>query len=409
MKLIRILHHLFQDIEYIYLCEFFKLCGVYVQEYIIEEEIAILKFRDYSCSIYVMGEDEEESEIPDDYVPFPAFPGGMLPDKRTRESYVNRTIRQILQLGEGDNLLIKLYRIYDRYNLMYCNYDLRYFYKSIKGDLTGFLTKYTKAVEEVLELPMNRNSSFALFFRVNCARKANEIRNFLGMVRVYSSKEMIFDLLEYAKEHPECRNAYVLAGVIAERDAEISGNAILYYSKGLESDWDYDSDIYYRMGRFYEKNRKNYPQALEYYKSSRSVDPTNYRAAYKEAFLNELKKNYDYSFDIYLKIGEQLEQKRKKNYIQPIEMEYLLKCYVRMNRILRITQNRLFAARKIMGMVGDPVKDLKEDLFIKCFYKNKADRAKRIDATCARLPLPLFAEEISALNKLLRKYDYSEV
>lgn len=135
----------------------------------------------------------------------------------------------------------------------------------------------------------------------------------------------------------------LLAGKISLLIFPERKNAVSYYKDVLA--YSGRSDIYYEVGRIYEKVYKDNENALRYYQKAYERDRNNYRAIYKFALSLENRGRWRDAISVYLKIRRIIKQHPVKNYISITDIEYNYKAC---KRIIYICEERFYDDELLM-------------------------------------------------------------
>lgn len=424
MKLIRIIHRTGQIMEFLTLSEFFRLAGIYVQEYQIRvcynenrdliyegltrQETQVLEKRRYDITFWILGNEKtddtsKKSErlfaLSRGYFPVDCFPAQRILPKKEREIYLKGVLDAILMRSvfqDSIDELQKLCTIYCENDLLYHGYDMRYYIHSHMDD--GFFSAFLQSYQEAEKL--SGNQGYIQYFKINCERKVNESCNKLGKMYEFSNRRLIKELCGLADTDKSWHTPYVLAAYIADQEPGLQREVIDLYRTAIDTDNNEDSYLYYRIGKFYEKADKK--MAMKYYQRSFSVDPGNYRAAYKVAYLYEFEKMYEDTWRIYNETLDRLLMIAASGTIQPMEIEYILKIYIRLIWLCRVNLKRKHMAGSVADEAADYIENLSKNHFFRDFYIQNAE--KKEAAMMARLPIEYIQNEKREMDAILYRY-----
>lgn len=195
----------------------------------------------------------------------------------------------------------------------------------------------------------------------------------------------------------------VLAAYIAEQDLGLRSDALIYYNRAADRDTGYDSYLYYHMGKYFESRVSDKKIAMEYYQTAYRIDPENYRALYKIAFLNEYIPDYEKCKHIYNAIIQRFSKTGFSCNLQPMEIEYVLKAYCRMIRIERINLENFSAAADLIKKALDHYERIKTsgNLFFFNFYGTAMLAEDMFQIMENRIPLKCIQRERQMLEEQL--------
>lgn len=424
MKLIRIIHRAGQCMEFILLDEFFRMAGIYIQEQLIlanggTEEIAhystltlketeVLDQRKYDITLWILPAradgDEKERErsaaIYNGYIPVDAFSGDYMPAGPLQRKALLAILNDIEKKTEFYNAVQQLRDLSDVYcnmNLVHHGYNIRYYFRD---NLDQYYEGFKGAYERASALNIAESSRYVRCFRINCARKVNEVCERQSKLLEYSRTRLISELLEMADEDEDDHLPLVLAGYIAEQDSGLRSDALRYYKKAAQKDKGYDSYLYYRLGKYYESRSGGREDPIIYYQKSYEVDPGNYRAWYKIAFLKEFRQEYDECKRIYNAIISRFSKIESANCFQPMEYEYILKCYLRMILLERKHLKNLPAAIDLVKKSLTYYQEISNSHFFSRFYGDDTIASKMYLQMENRIPLKAIQKESKKLEEL---------
>lgn len=363
-KSIRIIHNIDNKIEFIFFAEFFRLCGIYVGEYIFDskkknEEINLEDANSQDCfdaDIFVglsevsSGDKEKfmsdtiwlkelwENFVSDTHIKhFSAMQ--QQPQKELLLAVLNElceTLRQKDILFAKDEFEM-LAGYYVDYNLMFHFLNLQYyrFQYTEQEETIQTLTKLKKIFDNE-NIKGKRSMQYASLY---CATKANVASFYQRQEFLYPIEELEQECMWLIENYRDFSNAWVLLGLIYEHDMLYSREAVYAFERALiyEQDHSYASHIYYWIGKRYEAYRSNREDAIENYKKA-AEKKTRFRNIYKIATYYVEKNQYESAIMCFEKIILYLQEKLARKYLDPLECEYYYKahsmiahCYIKLN------------------------------------------------------------------------------
>lgn len=351
LRKIRIIHDIKNRIDFLFFAEFFRMCGVYVGEYIYDKthqnkEINIEDFlgiEDYDVDLYVGNETKKN------------MPVGILPEKtiyysdvqinifkapiqifkqtvQEQQITLSAVINEIRILGDEAGVFNALGTIYVLNNLMMHLANQQYYRKMDIDIHDDAIKAFSNAYNDISNI--NSTNVRYQYAQIYCANKAN----LACSNRHYSMKYKIDDLVlccqDIMKKEPDFFNVWALIGLVYEQAPECGRQAVNAFFQALkeESIGSYVSHIYYFMGKRYEPYTANREDMIKCFKMAYQSKP-RYRNLYKLAIIDYQDKKYKDSLVKFEEIKGYLEEKRKRQYLDPLEVEYFYKicsmaCYI---------------------------------------------------------------------------------
>lgn len=423
MNHIIILYHKFEIEKRIFFAGFFRLCGVYEQETVIED---LHKQNNIQKSDIVLLLNKREIE--DEYLE--RLSEHVIHVKYMKEleiNELNNMCRQYIhavkettgldsQLYGGDeieaaDLLINLLKVYRENDLEHANYQMRLVFNIMnkEEDLKNAGKKFKKALEEIQKkIPDPRISRFSFYFVNECKRKVDMAGRMLKKSKIYNSDEILSEILNYLQGHEECIELWSLCGLIADEDIRKVDESGRYYLQFIEKYKLYHHNVrfagfvYYRLGRYYEKIRQDRNRALQCYQNAYDLAPDNYRFIYKVAWIKEIGGYYEQAVELYQKITLQLETYVNENYLTPCQCEYLFKVYVKLMQIYNRKQKQYVLARNMAENAKVLKEQVTDNKFFDKFYGERAEALKQ--AMQEGMMTDSIDEELVDINNRLKRF-----
>lgn len=180
-------------------------------------------------------------------------------------------------------------------------------YLPITGDYTGEISTnrhkslemtlkvYQKSLDQLEEYMHSQNphSFHSIYMKLKLRYKINDISNLLGRGHIYRTPNMLKDLDTIIREHPDFIRASYLKGHICAADGQHLREAELYYKQAVYSMHNlYPNDaeesfLWYQLGRYYEKKRKDLDKAEICYTESYNRDTKWFRVLFKMALIKK--------------------------------------------------------------------------------------------------------------------------
>lgn len=345
---VRIIRKENQVVQGVYIKEFWMLCGVYVNEFVVEyDNIAddhdivdfnIVLDKNIKCLGSLMARYKID-------IIKPATKGEIdLSSKDKRIEYGRLIEKDLLKiplvLGWGEKWkqdFNKLYSAFVNSDFAYNNYITHIFLNQFDEQmkliqieiLSNCLRNIYDDNEEVAGLVHRR---FAYF---NCARKINRISISMKISRAFDD-EKIMKVVHYMSVSDEkFTMGNVLAGLIGLSKEELNISGEIYMQKALEKEGcnRYSAFIYYSLAHYYEVDKHNNERAWKLYQNMKKIAPKSYRVLFKCASQKFHEKKYIDSWKDFFEIYNMMEKKVNKRWFQPLELEYYYKCARILNKI----------------------------------------------------------------------------
>lgn len=349
LRTVKIVHSQLNGGEYRLLADFFRIIGCFVSECTLEEEPQE-KF-DLTIVIGKLFHEENKEKIEkfpnqDRMIIIDLFEESMKEECIRKEQpcikYLQDCLSKIPKC-EGISLmddeltnLNQLAGIYVENELMQSRCTASYMFDD-KEIVQEAQKKYAEAFVKVKELSdkTKQRNSYVEFMRIDLARLLNETNSF-------RDERFLFDinkLLDYAdhlhEKYPDFHNLYIYQGLLAELDRYTADQANEYYQKALEQIGGREYAVYanYRLGRYYERRRRNSEKALQYYKEANRLNRHSYRTLYKLGMYHRDHNEPSEAIRYFSLIITDLSYKKDNNYLQQKEYEYLYKAYCLLGNI----------------------------------------------------------------------------
>lgn len=383
---VKIIHNELRGGEYRLLADYLRLIGSFVCDCTMQVEqtetdfdiVAVIKAeiesntldqlsKNYESPIMLEGLELANAGEGERYVYLSEFI-----DKIKDKSNVDdktRLEREIVHLKE-------IARIYVDNNLMKARCSFAYLHK-YKDVVTEAQTNFLYAYAELSSFMKNREfeSRYLTFAQICLAELINQTCTFLSQEFIFDIKKLIEAARKAQTEYEAVNNYYVQQGFLSELDSQYQMEAVACYKNaivGIE-DKPYVSYTYYRLGRFFEKTKKDWNSAIKYYRESLRVNSNSYRTLYKIALYERNNKNYGEAIRCFSRICEILKKKREENYLQEKEYMYLYKAWFQMGYISAV-QGNLSEAIKNYNEIIDLHSDIEKSQLLKQIYRDDAQK-----------------------------------
>lgn len=363
---IKIIHNIDDRIDYLFLAEFFRLCGLYVGEDDDIEQFDPMKELENECFdffICVSRQEKNEERLSKDelgkleqldhleqekcLIFFDFIRAEVLGDnikKKIREisnEDKKRLLRNSLgHIGEKISIAKKLSEselvdVYVDNDLMICSSSLQYYPKreslAVQKAEEGMLQAYN----HLNNLDMKSDpdiKSYAWYAKIWCAVKVNEAFEYWKKVLYFNPQELAEECEKLSAEYPDFSNAIVLRGLCYEHSKDKAIEAIKAFEQALDYESVercYCSVIYYWIGKRYEAYEVKRDLARQYYQRAYDIKK-KFRNIYKMAIYQNDSNHYMEAEALFLQIIEALDKKIEQHRADPLELEYAFKAYQQM-------------------------------------------------------------------------------
>ena len=411
-KSIKIIHNIENRIEFLFFAEFFRLCGIFVGEYIYyapgyvenierrdtEDEDSI---REIEYAREPQDECDAELYVGLDISDFMGFfsnntvflkkswdlvLGNVYSEHFSglgdgiQEKILCLVLKELACVLEEKGILLDLKtfntigQIYVKYHLMKYLADMQYF--------RVYCDKHTKAlrvfsnVESQLREKCNntqKNNRYYNYARIYCASKANSagIYNRLGIP--YAVDELANECKKLINLETDFSNASVLLGLIYENLPAYSHEAIKAFKQALETvePYRYAYHIYYWLGKRYEAYDSRLKYAEKMYLRAND-HKERFRNFYKLGMINFKLNQYEESVEYFKKTLQQLTLKKQEQYLDPLEINYYYKSSSMISYIYCFCREEPEKAIKYGILAKSLIENMDENRYFEDFYKDEA-------------------------------------
>lgn len=381
---VRIIRRENQVVPGVYIKEFWMFCGVYVNEFIIEQDKVLGDKDEVTCNIILQENGLDIDELQADYnIKIANINDSInLSSKDKRILFGNQIKGDILGISKclkwnknGAEEFKRLYEAFVNSDFAYNNYLTHLFLEQFGYDmkmtqleiLNNCMDEIYARDEEIDGLIYRR---FAYF---NCARKINRICDSLKVDRVFKDERVMMAAHELSVENEEFTMGNVLAGLIGLSEKKLWLDGEIYIQKVLDREEHnrYSAFVYYALAHYYEKEKKDEKKAWKRYKNMQEVAPDNYRILFKDAAHEFHKSSYINSWILFFELYNSIERRVDRGWTQPLELEYCYKCARILNNIPEDRAIKLgMQPIKVEDIKRIEVNDFQESNFMKKFLFN---------------------------------------
>lgn len=390
LRTIRITHDITNRIEFLFFAEFFRMCGVYVGEYIYDKthqnkEINIedsVGEEDFDVDLYVGS--ERAGNMPKGILPEMVIyyqdiqtiiPNNIfLQTEQQQMSTLTNVINSIGILADEAPIFNKLGSIYVSNNLMLHLANQQYYRMNVNihDEAIEAFSKAYDSINNINNMDYNTRYHYA---KIYCANKANLACSHRHYSMKYRIEDLVLQCQEILKQESEFFNVWTLIGLVYEQASECGRQAINAFLHALkeEDSHSYVSHIYYFMGKRYEPYAANREDMIKCFNDAYRNKP-RYRNLYKLAIIDYQDKKYEEALQRFEEIKGFLSEKRKRNLLDPLEVEYFYKICSMACFICYRCLEQYEAAIKWGEEACKIYAELQANLYFKKFYKTQCNQ-----------------------------------
>lgn len=389
VRAVLIVHEMKDTKTYINFSQFFQMIGIFAEECrSMNSQLVNKLYNDFDMYLFI---DENKTGSIRELLEFECNQSARLVTINLQDSEDDtEELSKLLKLLKEEKIIEektyriwwKLAKIYIQEKICYHDYNTEYYFydKRIVKEAYMAFSKVNDSLYKYLSESQNlqiNTKKYILLARGYCIRRTHQLAEVINCRKIYAT-EMILDEIEKILEVDETFSyAYLLMGYLAATDDMLKYKANKYYERclqGIEKK-SYSSKIWYRLGNFYEKIKKDWSKAIIYYSKAIATNQDNFRALYKEGYyINNLVDSQNKEIKIFQEIEEYLNQFVDNNYLQPLELEYLFKvdylCAEIFSRNNQTLKEAYIYYEKIEKIVKNPYE---ENKFFISFYKEEAE------------------------------------
>lgn len=359
-RAVKIIHHIVDRLDFLFLAEFFHFCGLYVGEEILGsgqfDPLQELEERCFDAFICVSSGDILDRSLQYDksqlerlhaesnFVYWRGVRNAALGKDRNRKIRELQDYQQTKLLLECVMRIMKkmqvpmdvkswrhLIRIYVTNHLMLHSSSLQYYPKrksvAVEEAGKGMMAAYQQLCEQGA-LPDSEIGDYAGYARLWCAVKVNEAYEYQDMALYFEPQKLAEECEILVARYPDLSNGYVLIGLCYEHSSDKANEAVDAFRQALrmERGHCYSASIYYWIGKRFEAYEAGQEEAEKNYRSAYDKRK-KFRNNYKLAMYAGERGQYEQAEDYYLEIIAALKNKKESHMQDPLELEYAFKAY----------------------------------------------------------------------------------
>lgn len=341
---VQIIHDELQGAEYYFLSEYFRWAGSYVYGYETDADwskfnvIIVIKPQLEQKTLDELEKKAENNDTDKIIIFLDAM------NEDNKEAYLDKCIEQIIGKDDSNSdvcTLKALKELYVQYDLgglkRTCNW-----FKEKKEVLQNVQDKLVDIYHDLSQKASNlvKYGEISKYF----IYAKNELAYWINKTCFYLRQDLLFDTekcikqLDYIlKIDPSFTNVYILKGFLASLDLHFKMDCKGYYHVAIDKleGCPYADYVLWQQGRFYERELHSLEEAKKYYERAVQANHKEYRAYYKIAQIYENKKEHLAAIEQYTIVCNILNNKKKHNYLNEVEYEYLYKSYYLMSTIYK--------------------------------------------------------------------------
>ena len=377
---VRVIRKENQAVQGVYIEEFWKFCGVYTSEFIIEYAGTIQDTDLVDCNIILDEDAVYLNRLKAKHsVTFSNLKKHSDLSSRDKRKRLGRKIERELLLKIAELFEWNKECIQDFKKICRAFVELDFAYNNYLTHL--FLNQFSKDMKlmqlDILDECMNmiykagttlKGIQYRTFAYLNCARKINKICFSEGRKGAFDDELLMRVAHQLSVEDKAFSMGNVLAGLVGLNRRKFSNQGQLYMQEALDKEGNnkYSAFVYYALAHFIEVEEQDEQEAWKLYHHMGKIAPQNYRMLFKRATeLFHQKKNPEWCNEFF-QIYKLMKEKEARGLIQPLELEYYYKCAKILNRIPVDISERI----GIKHIEEKDIEEIKIDKFINGNFMN---------------------------------------
>lgn len=238
-----------------YICQFFKLCGIYVYDYAMPQQTEGSGLPDcfgFDCVILMTRQNNAKEALKtysnQSIVEFPVPADANLSDREKRKEFGKEVKTKVLETVGDD--LADTYDIFVDEDVAYLDFMLRW--RVAPDRLDDWLSVCNK-------LPFD-GCIQQRYAYMNCCRKVNKMCTKSRRIAVFDDGKLMDAAVKLCEEDSKFTAAYVLAGLTGLRNPDTETQAEQYLQQVTEREKGvvYADFVYYVLGEYYELDRHDW-------------------------------------------------------------------------------------------------------------------------------------------------------
>lgn len=212
-----------------YICQFFKLCGIYTYDYAMPQQAGNSDFPDcfgFDCVILMTHQNNAKATLKtysnQSIVEFPVPTDANLSDREKRKEFGKEAKTKVLETVGDD--LADTYDIFVDEDVAYLDFMLRW--RVAPDRLDNWLSVCNK-------LPFD-GCVQQKYAYLNCCRKVNKICAECRQIAIFDDSKLMAAAVKLCEEDKKFTIAYVLAGLIGLRNPDTESQAEQYLQQVTE-------------------------------------------------------------------------------------------------------------------------------------------------------------------------------
>lgn len=382
---VRILRKSEQCVASVCLQEFFKFCGVYVWEYVMDSTEHQNDVEKADVNLLLADSDMKNETYPEasmvylmdlSQVKSLGDFNNFFPNEA--KDFFSKLIECELLPQKYQDSFEQLVSIFQEYDYAAKNYTKHCISAQMsKDELLKLAQMFYDCYESLNRLNKNlresdRQSPYVVFAMLNCARKVNDCCEIRGNIPLFKTEVLAKEAADIRELDGKFSMGDVLCGIFGIQNTSYSDEKLSHMKKLEELHKNKRSGLFvlYLIGHYFEMDRRDPETGWEYYSSILETDPHNYRAQFKRGCREMRNKNYEIAQKEFETIIEGMKKKDDSGFIQPIELEYWYKCLLFCIKI-QLTHYRDSACAARLRAESDIVKNRKftESAFTNAFFE----------------------------------------
>lgn len=347
---VRIIRRIDQCVLSIYLEEFFKLCGIYVCDYIADEgdpsdiqKVSVNLILTDGLPNNCRGKADFEHRF-----------AWQQEDATSVKELARAVLNELFcdldsRMGQGDilsNTFKILVEAFMNTDYARVNYAARCFRNQMGEKLTETAQAYYNCYQELRKQEKEKKdgeslSPYLQAAKLICAGKVNSICRMRRNMPLFDQGILFEEAEKLAASDGDYSMGNVLAGMLALGRNDLWREGIRHLNEAIDKEGKnaYACFVSYSLGQYYEKQKDDSDAAWKNYERILCASPGYYRAEFKKGCRLLKENDYHGAYDSFDTIIKCMENRREKGWIRPLELEYDYKCH-----LLNVGIKRIFLA-----------------------------------------------------------------
>lgn len=377
----RIIYKIEESVQAVYLKEFLMFYGVYVREYVVEDNNNLMSdFQMVDLNIMFSNISFENKKLLSKHnitIFSNEHYNGSLATLDARKQFGQKIKKvflnnpTILNLFGDQKEFEQIWDVFIDQDYAYRDYWCHSLVTEMsKEKIDELIQIYVNCMNSLNVEPKLEGGIYLQYAYLNCARKYERLLKLNHYQNYFNSEKLMARSTSLKDRDSMFSIGDALAGIIGLGSINHiweKGESCIKSAFEAEQNNEHIAFLYYILGDFYEWNRKDLETASSFYNRMNIIVPNNYRALYKvacEKYKNGKKKE---AYDIFFKIYDSMYMKEQCGWIKPQEIEYYYKC-AEITSHMKNSSNGCYGRRNFHSEQG--IQDIRYKLFSNSKFVN---------------------------------------